>query len=431
MSATLRSAALRWQPSPLARRLLAVAAAALVLAVLTRRAEMLPLGVPALWALTLPRRGDPPARVDVDVRVDPPRCFEGEPVRLQVTASTAAALDELTVEVSLPVAFDVPDGGAAATARGSQRVELDCVTAARRWGRWTLGTLTVRARTGQRLLAATATIRLDTDLLVFPHPAATEAKVAPRTLPLRTGDHPSREASVGIEFAGIRRYVPGDPARRINWPVSTRRGDLYVTTYAPERPVDVIVVVDALTDVGPPGRSSLDLAVRGATGTAQAYLGQRDRVGVVVIGGRLRWLRPGAGDRHYYRIVEEVLRVRRDHSFVDPDVSRVPRVALPAAALVVVFSPLLDDRSLEVVRDLRERGFSLLVVDVLCADPPDEGGGRMTALALRVWRLEREALRITLGGLGVPVRQWHGEDPLELPFAGGLSTHIAPSRGAR
>jgi hypothetical protein len=31
----------------------------------------------------------------------------------------------------------------------------------------------------------------------------------------------------------------------------------------------------------------------------------------------------------------------------------------------VVFSPLLDTRLIEAVRDLRERGFSVLVVDVL------------------------------------------------------------------
>jgi hypothetical protein len=43
---------------------------------------------------------------------------------------------------------------------------------------------------------------------------------------------------------------------------------------------------------------------------------------------------------------------------------RVPRAALPAGALVVVFSPLLDQRFVEALRDMRERGFTMLVVDV-------------------------------------------------------------------
>ena len=36
----------------------------------------------------------------------------------------------------------------------------------------------------------------------------------------------------------------------------------------------------------------------------------------------------------------------------------------------MVFSPLLDQRFVEALRDMRERGFSMLVVDVLNAEPP-------------------------------------------------------------
>ena len=42
----------------------------------------------------------------------------------------------------------------------------------------------------------------------------------------------------------------------------------------------MVLLVDATSDVGEPGTSALDLALRGAGAAARAYLEARDRVGV-------------------------------------------------------------------------------------------------------------------------------------------------------
>jgi uncharacterized protein (DUF58 family) len=199
----------------------------------------------------------------------------------------------------------------------------------------------------------------------------------------------------------------------VNWPVSTRRQRLYVNELAAERAADIVVLLDAMSDVGPAGGSSLDLTVRGATGLVQAALSAHDRVGVVTLGGVFRWMRPDVGERQYYRLAEYILDMRRDDSVVDPDVDRIPRTALPAGALVVLFSPLLDDRAIEVVRDLRERRYPLVVVDVLCAEPVSPRNERMPGVALRLWRLDRAALRYQLADLGAVVVPWNGDGPLD------------------
>ena len=96
--------------------------------------------------------------------------------------------------------------------------------------------------------------------------------------------------------------------------------------------------------------------------------------------------------------------------------SRLPRAALPPGALVVVFSPLLDQRFVETLRDMRERGFGLFVVDVLNTVPPP----RRTfsdAMTRRIWRMEQQAIRFSLRELGVPVVHWDGAAPLDLPLA--------------
>jgi uncharacterized protein (DUF58 family) len=106
---------------------------------------------------------------------------------------------------------------------------------------------------------------------------------------------------------------------------------------------------------------------------------------------------------------------------------RLPRAALPPGALVVVFSPLIDQRFVEALRDMRERGFTMLVVDVLNAEPPDR---RRSAdrMARRIWQMEQDAIRFSLRELGVPVVHWDGVQSLDLPLAGHTRRPLAARR---
>jgi uncharacterized protein (DUF58 family) len=250
----------------------------------------------------------------------------------------------------------------------------------------------------------------------YPNPAAQQDRVVLSRLPNRLGEHPSRATGEGIEFSGVREYVPGDRQRQINWAASTRRGRLMVNMQSVERSQDVVLLVDATSDVGEPGNSALDLALRGASAAARTYLDARDRVGVVTYqwGGAL-WRAPALGKRQQYRIIDTMLSSEGGWALGDT-LRRLPRAALPDGALVVVFSPLLDQRFTEALRDMRERGFTMLVIDVLNATPPTRW--RFTdRLAKRVWLMEQESIRFSLRELGIPVVHWDGDEPLDLPLA--------------
>jgi uncharacterized protein (DUF58 family) len=241
-------------------------------------------------------------------------------------------------------------------------------------------------------------------------------------LPNRLGEHRARVSGEGIEFAGVREYVPGDRQRSINWAASTRRGRLQVNTFAAERSQDVVLLADATSDVGEPGSSALDLALRGAAAAARAYLDARDRVGVITYQwGEVSWLPPGLGRRQVYRIIDSML--ASDSGYFGPErglrgasFRRLPRAALPPGALVIVFSPLLDQRFVEILRDMRERGFAMLVVDVLNAEPPTRRHST-DRMARQIWRMEQEAIRFSLRELGTPVVHWDGVTSLDLPLA--------------
>jgi uncharacterized protein (DUF58 family) len=416
-----KDVAVQWTLSRHARRLLTLAAAGLLAAVLTRRPEFAGLAAPALLLL---RGGRPsrPATVGVRVRPTATRVFEDEAAAVDVDVEVDAAVHE--ERWILHAGRGIDPAGPHSVIGNAARF----VFTAPHWGRRQIGTLEAVLHDPYRMAEGRFTLKLPY-VDVYPHPAAERTTVVLSRLPNRLGEHSARVPGEGTEFTAIREYVPGDRQRQINWPATTRRGRLQVNTFAAERSQDVVLLVDATSDVGEPGSSTLDLALRGAAGAARAYLGARDRVGVITYQwGGARWLPPSLGRRQEYRIIDSMLAADAGWSTGrsvgagwpgahSAALHRIPRAALPSGALVLVFSPLLDHRFVEALRDMRERGFTLLVVDVLNTAPPRSRLSFSAAMAARIWRMEQEAIRFSLRELGIPVTRWDGVAPLDLPLA--------------
>jgi len=411
---------LHWTPSAHCRRLLTVAAVATIASVITGRAQLMLLAAPPILILLIAADRHPrPDEISLHAEVTPDRCVEGERVQLDVEARSDPIAGQIRLAIAAvgpvhPVGRQLP-----VDAIDSGHSHATWTLRVGRWGRWTAADLTVVLRDRGRLWQATARCPVG-DLIAYPQPAALQHLVVPRTLPPRIGAHASSYVGSGVEFAGIRAYQPGDSVRGVHWPASLRHGSLCVTERAAERSADVVVAVDAYSDTG----GSLERSIRGATGVARAYLRAGDRVGLVILGGALRWLPPDSGQRTFYRISDAVLDVRRDDSVVAPSIDRIPRTALPSAAVVVLFSPLLDDRAIDTLQDLRDRGSSVIVLDVLTAEPPSpHHPGRFKRkpsdiepfdhVVLRLWRLDRAALRHRLNEAGIPVVRWDGRRALD------------------
>jgi uncharacterized protein (DUF58 family) len=397
---------LTWAPTAHYRRLATAALLPLLAAVVLGHPGYLVLAAPLVAALALAARR-PRSSARVSVQPSTARCLEGEQVVIRVSARSAGPADSAGVQL-MPPAGLATSGGAATQVRGDGAIEAEWRLTAQQWGRWDSGRILVTLRSRGGLFASTAVLGLP-EITVFPRPPALAQLVLPAQLRTRIGDHVDRQPADGIEFAGVRPFVPGDRLRRINWLVTSRRGALHVNQFAGERAAEIVALIDATADAGPPGDSALDRAVRGAAGIARAYTRAGDRVGVITLYGPMRWIAPGIGQRQFFRIVESVLDVRRLHSFVSPDLARIPPTALPAGALVIMFSPLLDERAIGAVIDLRERGYPVIVADVLGTSPTPPRGSAAAVLALRLWRLERQALRYRLESLGIPVVGWPGE----------------------
>ncbi|MBD0292944.1 MAG: DUF58 domain-containing protein [Jiangellaceae bacterium] len=407
----------RWRPSPLAGRLATLGTLAAVAGLLLGRAELVVLAVPALAFLAVGRRAGA-GEIGVRATLPAERCLEGDVLDAAIAVDPGPARGGVLLEAPAPSqAWTV--AGTLLSLGGQQCTGVLRLTA-RRWGRHEVGPVQMTAWGPSRLDVATTDVSLGRVGVQPPVAWARRLPIPPR-LVQRVGLHAGRTPGAGLEFVGVRQYEPGDVVRRVHWPATARRGRLHLTRHAAEHAADVVVAVDATTDVA----GTLEWSARGAAAVAQAYLAAGDRVGVVALGGLVRWLPPGAGRRQLYRVVETVLDVRLDESYVGPDLARLPRIALPPGALVVVFSPLLDPSVSEVLRDLRERGHPTVVVDVLRVDPQPPPAARAGPEAVRLWRLERDALRYELGSIGVTVVPW-GDDDDALGLIDRVATRLHP-----
>jgi uncharacterized protein (DUF58 family) len=402
--------------SPRLRAYLVLGAGGLIAGAFLGRPEpvllVAPLLIAAALALVVVR--DP----DVSIRVTLPsdRVLEGQDIELDVRLDAPRAVQWLELAVALPPGL---------VARGGQRVvalqlgpsaerQLAFGVSARRWGVFRFEQVVIRVRDRFGFFAYERAVDPELSLRVFPRPAALRRAIRPVETQVFAGDEVARRRGDGIEFADIRPYAPGDQIRSVNWRLSSRRPELHVNLLHPERSTDVVLLLDTFTDVpGQDEQSSLMTAVRGASGIADHYLRRRDRVGLIAFGGSIRWLVPAMGLTQGYRIVEALLDARIAMSMVWMGVDVIPPRSLPPKALVIVLSPLVDNRSVEALLDLRGRGFDLAVIELapeaFIAGPADA----FAATARRLWRMQRELLRDRFRRLGVPVATWAPSEPLD------------------
>ena len=394
----------------------ALAVIALVATLAAGRPELAALAMPfALLVAVALAGGGPPSLVG-SLRLERDRALEGETVGATATLESTGA--PTRVEVHVPVAARVASAPASVALwlpRGERRA-VEFELAVERWGAHGIGPMVVRARDRLGAFTVEGALGEPCELRAYPGIGRLRSLAAPLRTRRVLGSQVSRERGEGIEFADLRPLVPGDRVRSINWRATSRRRVPYVNVQHPEQSADVVLFLDTFAEAEHAGEGTLDAAVRAAAAIASAYLARRDRVGLVSFGAELRWLTPSAGTRQLYRIVDALLASDARLSFAWKDVTHLPRRLLPPRALVLALSPLLDARGNAALLDLRARGYDLAVVEVspLAHTPADEAG--IHRLPLRLWRLQRDALRARFEALGVPVARWeHSHMPLELP----------------
>lgn len=405
--------------TPTRRALFGVAGISLLVALGFGRPELVAFAAPFVIALAAASRAEPPA-VEVAARVDRAAVIQGEDLTLTLTfrIDPDAAATECEAGVRLPpdVVTDDAIRWAFVLEPGSE-VERAVTLRAGRWGAHRLGPVATRAMASPGLRVKEQIAEIDATVRVFPRTEPLRRGLDVDAGHLFSGDYVAPAAGEGIEFSHVRPFTRGDSVRRVNWRVTSRRGEVHVNLAHLERDADLVLFLDTFTDAHLSDETTLDLTVRGAATLARHHLARSDRVGLVSFGGMLRWLTAAMGRTHTHRVIEFLLDTREVFTYAWKDITLLPRALLPPSATVIAFSPLVDERALGALADLAARGFPLIVIDTLDEARIAAGASEEDEVAHRVWRMQRAMLRDRFAELGVPVVAWTGEAGLEAALA--------------
>jgi uncharacterized protein (DUF58 family) len=352
--------------------------------------------------------------VDVDLCLSRERLLEGEELDVQVVLGPRIGAERVDVLLELPRELGVAPEKNPRTLHVSdgRRRELEYRVSCTRWGAFRVGRVYLRTTDVFGFFRHEDAFDRRQPLKVYPTEEVVRELLRPLETQVFAGNHVARERGEGIEFADLRRFVPGDLVRRVNWRASARRSELWVNEHHAERNADVVLFLDSFAEAKRGGEGTLDRALRAAATLAARYLRQKDRVGFVTYGGMLNWLLPSTGAGQLYRIIDAMLDTEIVLSYAWKGVDVVPRRTLPPRSLILALSPLLDDRAAAALLDLRGRGFDLVVIEVSPLGFMPEPKGEVEELALRIWRLRREAVRGRFERAGVPVAVWGDETSL-------------------
>ncbi|MEE2852161.1 MAG: DUF58 domain-containing protein [Actinomycetota bacterium] len=391
----------RWRASELTRAIATCAGFAMAAAVIGARWQLLAFAAPLLGVLCSISWQRPVPTILVHGEPDAQRCFENEQAHIRVWATEEDGTS--AVQVTVPDIAGMELGIAESDAAQEKTV----TATARRWGRYPIGVrIDVVARGG--LLTGTATVGA-AEVIVFPLTPPQQTPIPQTELLDRLGAHLTRHVGPGVEYADIRLYVPGDQLRAVNWPVSARRGQLHVTQRLTDRAADVVVLIDGYRQPAGPATEATERVVRGAAQVVQTALRHGDRAGIVALGGnRPRWLGADIGQRQFYRVLDTVLNA--GDRFEHTTGTLAPRAAVPAGAIVIAFSTLLDTEFALALIDLRKRGHVVLAVDILDRSPFED---EQDPLVDQMWALQRSAMYRDMATIGVDIVSWPGDSGLE------------------
>lgn len=398
----------------------ALTALGLLGALVFARPELAVLAAPFGLILAVAMAIARPPDVRVSLELDRDRVLEDEEVTLGIELYARDAASRLELLVDVPPWLEVVAGRnpiAIQLETGEER-RLELRLRCARWGGFTIRDVHLRARDAAGLTTWERAVEQRLPLRVYPRPEALRELVRPLETQVFAGNRVARQKGEGLEFADLRPFVTGDRIRRINWRASARRGELWVSELYAERNADVIVFLDSFAEARKGRSGTLDQAICAAASLTERYLALKDRVGLVNFGGVLNWLQPGTGQVQLYRIVEALLNTEVTLSYAWKEIDVLPRRTLPPKALIIALTPLLDDRAVGALLDLRARGFDLVIVEVsplpFAVAPRGESG----ELAFQLWQLRREARRLEYERAGAPVVEWRDGEPLTAVLEG-------------
>jgi len=356
------------------------------------------------------------------------RILQGRPVTVQLSVTNEGRrLEHVRIEDIVPQQLEIVDGEASLLTSLAPGETATLIYQAQ-GGRADIELSAVRVSASDvlGLFSRTAVLEAPRRLIILPDVMKLRrVAMRPRRTLAYAGPVPARQGGSGVEFFGVREYRVGDPLRWINWRVSARhRPALFTNEFEQERITDVGLILDARRRTDRSGRdaSLFEHAVRTTASLAAAFLGDGNRVGLLIYGGFLDWTFPGYGRVQQERILRALAGAETGESQVFESLDFIPTRYFPAQSQLVLISPLCDDDLPPLVR-LRARGYELMVIspDPVAFEAQALESSPTVSLATRIAHMERAWLLRRLQRAGIRTVDWRVGTSLDRVLHASLS----------
>ncbi len=367
-------------------------------------------------------RATPPGTVALSATrsVDATDPEPGDEVAVTVTLTNEGGFcPDLRVVDGVPGSLTVADGSprSATALRGGESVTFS-YTVTVRPGVHEFGPVLVLARNLSNSVEQEFLLPAPVTLTAVHRPQPVEEPVPLRRQPTQyAGRAPTDTGGEGIEFHTVREYQPGDSMARIDWNRRARTGELTTLEFRRERATRVMLLVDVRPEAyvghSPRGQDAVERSVDAAQRVFPALLAEGHQVGVGAFGPQDCFLAPDTGTSHRQQGRQLLATDPTFSARTDPEPDQrywLPRLRkrLPEDTQLLVFSPLLDARTVRVVRRLEAHGHPVTVLS------PDTTTSATSSR--RLMRARRRLMMTDLRQTGVPVLDWSPGTPLEELF---------------
>jgi len=124
------------------------------------------------------------------------------------------------------------------------------------------------------------------------------------------GEYLSTFKGQGIEFAEVRKYVPGDDVRSIDWNITARTGEPFIKKFDETRELTLFIACDvsASEQFGSLNKLKQEVAAELAALFAFSALHNSDKVGLMLFSDQVElFVPPKKGKKHVLRLIRELI----------------------------------------------------------------------------------------------------------------------------
>jgi uncharacterized protein (DUF58 family) len=312
------------------------------------------------------------------------RLVEGEAISVEVSLTARRTLSNIILEEKLPPLLGDSARVPIPTVESGEGVTHSYELTAWRRGAYELGPLVARWGDPFGLTERSLVLAESYEMLV--HPAV--EPVTDRPLTRLWEDPPqrppvSRPWPMGMEFYGMREYVPGDDVRRIVWRAYARTGRLLVREAEQGITDKVVILLDTDERTHSKGAvsDSFEAGVRTAASLGAHHLKEGYSVTLEGCNGNIAGpLRVG---RARIELLDALARIERSKGDLASSLSRLGRM-IPSDAHIAVITPLLDAAAAASLKLLTAGGRSVIVAALMWTDDAVDTLGTASSLGVQV-----------------------------------------------